>query len=198
MEQEIRRLREAWLSDAAVYLLTSMRNAGMKVVQVRVSCGWPSHGGMGQGRHVIGQCFPPQLCADGIPQIFISPRIAESVQVLGVLLHELIHACVGNECGHGAGFSQPARKLGLVGPPTATTVGPRLQAMLDQYIAHVGAYPHAPIQVVHKPKKGSRLRLYECSCDPVVKVRVASNEFLARCLRCHEIFHRVEREGGTA
>ncbi len=45
---------------------------------------------VGQKRATIGQCFPPTMCRDDIPQIFISPQIADSVDVLGTLLQELV------------------------------------------------------------------------------------------------------------
>lgn len=187
--------REAWLQEAASFLLEIMEQQKLARVDVRVSCGWPSRGGVGQRRTVIGQCFASQVCADGRPQIFISPRIADSVEVLGTLLHELIHASVGCEHGHGAVFSQAARKVGLAGPPTATTVGDTLRPVLQAYCDRAGVYPHAAIQVKAKAKKpGSRLRLYECGCDPVVKVRVASDAFQARCQVCGEMFAQVVRE----
>jgi len=187
--------REAWLEQAAAFLLDVMETQGLPRVEMRVSCGWPSRGGIGQRRTVIGQCFASQVCADGRPQIFISPRLADSVQVLGTLLHELIHASVGCEHGHGAVFSQAARKVGLAGPPTATVVGDALFPVLQQYLVQAGHYPHAAIQVKSAAKKpGSRLRLYECGCEPVVKVRVASDAFDATCNVCGEIFAQVLRE----
>lgn len=38
---------------------------------------------------------------------------------------------------------------------------------------------------------GSRLRLFECECVPVIKVRLARDEFDATCNCCRSIFHRV-------
>ena len=130
-EPEIRQLREWWLFEATKFLLALMVEQGLEAVPVRVSCGWPSRGGMGQGKHVIGQCFAQEVCADGVSQIFVSPRIHESIEVLGTLLHELIHASVGCRHGHKKPFSQAAHKVGLVGPPTATSVGPELQVVLQ-------------------------------------------------------------------
>src|SRR5947207_10804956 len=89
---EVKQLREWWLYEATKFLMEVMVEAGEKTVPVRVSCGWPSRGGLGQGKHVIGQCFNQEACADGVSQIFVSPRISDSIVVLGVLLHELIHA----------------------------------------------------------------------------------------------------------
>jgi hypothetical protein len=188
MEEEIILLREYWLQRAVAFLIDHMVRCGLARVVVRVSCGWPSRGGLGQRQAVIGQCFAPQVCADGVSQIFISPRIADSIEVLGTLLHELVHASVGVQQKHLAPFSQAARKVGLVGPPTATVVGPSLRPLLQQYVEQVGTYPHAAITPQIKGKVGSRLRLYECHCQPPVKVRVAHDEFQARCLVCGGVF----------
>lgn len=187
-EQEVTPLREWWLEQASTFLIAHMVQHGLAAPSVRVSCGWPSRGGMGSRAVVIGQCFSPQVCADGRSHIFISPRIAESLTVLGTLLHELIHASVGNEHGHGKVFSQAARRVGLVGPPTATTVGDGLRPLLHAYLDRVGVYPHAAIHPRPKEKVGSRLRLYQCQCPSPVKVRVASNSFQARCERCGGLF----------
>lgn len=192
VEPEVKQLREWWLFEAAKFLLALMVEQGIEAVPVRVSCGWPSRGGMGQGKHVIGQCFAQEVCADGISQIFVSPRISDSVQVLGTLLHELIHASVGCQHGHKKPFSQAARKVGLIGPPTATEVGPELQVVLQAFVEQVGPYPHAPIRVMQRPKVGSRLRLYECQCDPPVKVRAGRDDLRVVCLECEEPFTLVE------
>jgi hypothetical protein len=187
--------REHWLQEAAAFLLDHMVECGLARVEVRVSCGWPSRGGVGNKKLVIGQCFDPTICKDGKPQIFISPRLDENIEVLGTLLHELVHASVGCKAGHGALFSQAARKVGLAGPPTATVAGKELVPLLLAYVERAGLYPHAAIRPVVKEKKaGSRLRLYQCQCDKPVKVRVASDTFAAQCLVCEEAFALVEND----
>ncbi len=193
-EQDVKQLREWWLYQAAGFLLGMMQAAGVSVVPVRVSCGWPSRGGLGKGPHVNGQCFAQEVCADGVSQIFISPRIAESIDVLGTLLHELVHAVVGCKYGHRRQFSQVARQFGLIGPPTATQVGPELAVVLQGFVEQMGPYPHAPIVLSQKPKVGSRLRLYECRCEPVVKIRVARDTLHAVCQDCGWPFVAVESE----
>jgi hypothetical protein len=197
MEQEITQLREYWLGRASLFLGEHLARCGLVRVAVRVSCGWPSRGGLGQGKMVIGQCFPAQVCRDGVAQIFVSPRLADSIEVLGVLLHELVHASVGCQYGHRKEFSQAARKVGLDGPPTATVVGASLRPILEQYVKQAGTYPHAAIVPRVKDKVGSRLRLYECACEPPIKVRVASDDYQARCLRCGMLFvHSGSEKGG--
>lgn len=42
---------------------------------------------------------------------------------------------------------------------------------------------------------GSRLRLFECECVPVMKVRIARDTFNCTCNDCNSLFHRV---GGEA
>ena len=190
-QQALTQYREAWLQAAASFLLQHMVEHGLPLVEVRVSCGWPSRGGLALRSIVIGQCFASSACQDGKPQIFISPRLAESIQVLGTLLHELVHATIGCQFGHRKEFSQAARKVGLVGPPTATTVGDELRPLLQAYVERVGVYPHAAIQPKVKAKAGSRLRLYQCACEPPIKVRVASDVFQARCLVCCTLFVQV-------
>lgn len=195
MEQpELTGYREAWLQAAASFLFDHIAEYGYACAEVRVSCGWPVRGGVARRRTVIGQCFPPSMCADGKQQIFISPRLADSVEVLGTLLHELLHASFSCDYGHGKWFSQAARKVGLAGPPTATVVGDALRPVLVSYVERVGSYPHAAIQVKPKGKVGSRLRLYQCCCDPPVKVRVASDTFQAVCLTCDSEFVQIVKE----
>ena len=187
-------LREYWLHQATFFLFEHMQRCGLVPVPVRVSCSWPTSGGLGLKRVTVGQCAPPTICKDGVPQIFISPRLDDSLEVLGTLLHELLHASVGCHFGHGKEFSQAARKVGLAGPPTATVVGEQLKPLLQSYLDQAGPYPHAAVLPRQKEKKGSRLRLYECSCEPAVKVRVASDHFAATCDVCGASFTLVAKE----
>jgi hypothetical protein len=188
-------LREAWLEQAVSFLLDHMESYQLARVSVRVSCGWPSRGGAGMGQKVvIGQCFDGLVCKDGKPQIFISPRIDSSIDVLGTLLHELLHASVGCTHGHKKPFSQAAKKVGLEGPPTATTVGKDLVPVLQRFVDTAGPYPHAAVVPTAKKKPGSRLRLYECACEQPFKVRIASDEFTARCLICDALFVQVKKD----
>jgi hypothetical protein len=41
---------------------------------------------------ILGQCWKTSASADFVNHIFISPELDDTARVLGVLLHELIHA----------------------------------------------------------------------------------------------------------
>lgn len=192
-------LREGWLQEAASHLMAYLQGFGIACPPVRVSCGFPSKKALSARSRVIGQCFDSEASTDGKPQLFISPVLADSIEVLGTLLHELLHAAVGCEHGHGKPFSRAARQVGLTGKPTATTVGPALRVLLEEYVQRAGPYPHAAIRIggpssqggeEDTEKPGSRLRLYECQCEPPVKIRVASDSFKGQCLICNQAFER--------
>lgn len=197
-------LRESWLAQASLLLDGHMNPLGVSCPEVRVSCGWPSRGGVNRRTRVIGQCFAPETCADGKAQLFISPLLSDEIQVLGTLLHEKVHAAVGCIHGHKKPFSQAARTVWLAGKPTATVVSEQLRPVLLTFVEQLGPYPHAAINPEGRGKdalipaiggevirKTSRLRLFECDCQPPVKVRVAHDLFQAQCTICGEVFHRV-------
>jgi hypothetical protein len=73
-------------------------------------------------------------------------------------------------------------------------VGETLRPLLVSYVEQVGPYPHAAILLKSKEKVGSRLRLYQCECEPPVKVRVARDGFQAVCLVCEREFVQVGKE----
>ena len=73
MEEEIIQLREYWLRCASAFLVEHMQRCGLAPVVLRVSCGWPSRGGLGQRQAVIGQCFGPQACAWSAANLCLPP-----------------------------------------------------------------------------------------------------------------------------
>ena len=113
--------REEWLINATSALGVMIAEQGHTLPEVRVSVGFPKTGG--KGNNVIGQCWSGACSEDARPQIFIHPTLTESTRVLDVLLHELVHATVGTECGHKGAFKQLATGLGLEGKMTATIAG---------------------------------------------------------------------------
>lgn len=157
--------REQWLINATEELKTIFSENGKEVPEVRVSVGFPSKGGSRGKLKTIGECHPSTLTADNRAQIFIHPALDDSAQVLGVLLHELVHATLGAGFGHGKEFKALATACGLTGKMTATTETPELVERLNGITERIGKYPHAKLDTSNEKKQGTRMIKCEClSC----------------------------------
>ena len=137
----IHEFREAWLQAAVAALVPLFVAADLEVPPVRISVGFP--GGRGRKDSVIGQCWSSHASADKVHQIFIHPVLDDVEQILGVIMHELVHAIDDCESGHKGPFVKMIRALGLAGKPTATTVGEELAEELKPLAEALGEYPHA-------------------------------------------------------
>jgi len=152
--------RETWLLRAVPLLAPLLLAAGAPPLpeRIQVSAGFPK-----RSAKAIGQCWPETATADKTIHVFISPVLGEDpTRVLDVLLHELVHACVGNKAGHKGPFTKVARALGLEGKLTATVAGEALKAKLVDFAKQLGPYPHAVIVGMTPkvmPKKGTGKRL---------------------------------------
>lgn len=182
--------REAWLNDAADYLYTDFIGelGHMKKGETyAVSCGWPSTRSQSTKHRRIGECWRPQACDDRTTHhIFISPVVGDPVDVLETLLHELIHAVVGGECGHKGAFKRLALAVGLEGKMTATVAGEELKKSLTKLAKTLGKYPHSKLTGANGRKKQStrliKLVAEEC-CGYVVRTtrKWLDEEGSARC-----------------
>jgi hypothetical protein len=162
--------RHAWLESAATYCAALLANVDCVVpAKVRVSVGWPGNGAKSKA---IGECWSPVASADQHAEIFISPRLSDSVGILGVVAHELIHAAVGHEAGHKAPFARPAKALGLVGKMTATVPGNELTALFKQWLEVNGDYPAGNLSPMDNGKKKQSTRLIKAICDCGYTVRI--------------------------
>jgi hypothetical protein len=187
--------REHWLVQAVEILRAEVfAPAGHVIPTLRVSCGWPAKKpGIELTAH-MGQCWHPDAAADHQPQVFISPIMDVAVPVLDTLAHELVHA--SGQWNHRKGFRTVAVSIGLQGPMRSTVAGPALQARLAAIADRLGLYPHSALTPA-TPRRGSRLRLYHCQCDPPVKVRCAHADLQARCLICQGLFEPAESREST-
>jgi hypothetical protein len=160
-------LREAWLTKAVARLRPKFEDDPEITLpeKVRVSCGWPSSGGLKETNATIGQCWLPLSAADGVPQVFISPKLSDGVRVLDVLLHELIHACFPEGTGHKTPFKQAAKRLGLEGKATATEAGAELKTELEAIVAALGDYPHAELRKLASGGKKQSTRMLKIHCE---------------------------------
>jgi hypothetical protein len=164
--------REQWLEAAVAELRPLLEEVGAPVPEVRVSVGWPSSKATSRKNRTIGECWKRQTAADGISQIFLSPTLGGEEQVLGVLVHELIHAWDDGKSGHKGnvakreGFRGKATAIGLTGKMTATTVGEELLPKLTAIAEKIGDYPHSPLSPSGKEKvQTTRMLKLECPED---------------------------------
>ena len=157
-------LREQWLNNAVTSVRGIFHANGFPIPDhVRVSCGVPSKRARSLYRNV-GEHFSPDASEDATHQIFISPVLDDSVEVLGVLVHELTHAVTGSS--HGTEFKHCARKVWLEGSLTQTKVGAQFRSNFAPILESLGIYPHAKLNVASSYKvQGTRMIKATCHED---------------------------------
>lgn len=159
--------REEWLLAALDLMRPLFENRGYEVPKVRVSCGWPSRGGLSVKSKVLGQAWCKTASSDKIGQIFISPYLDKTVDpygVLPVLLHEQVHQVVGVKERHNKVFGKCARALGLEGKLTSTFASKELLGVCKEWDEKLGPYPHAKLDGTKSPVKKQSTRLVKCEC----------------------------------
>jgi len=155
--------REQWLRNVARAMEPKFAALDAPLPKYRVSCSFPSTGGLARNRRTIGQCWSPAASADGTTEIFVSPTQDDPVNVAAVLAHEMVHAAAGTDAGHGPAFRRVAVALGLEGPMTATVAGEAFKQMIGPILARAGNYPHARLDASQRKKQTTRLVKCQCS-----------------------------------
>ena len=160
-------LREEWLRLGMENLTSIFKDALIDVpVDIEVSCGFPLTGGKGSRNQTIGNCFSRSASEKNINEIFISPVLSDSIKVLDVLAHEMIHAVDDCKNGHKAPFRKMALAIGLTGKMTSTIAGEELKAKLEKIVLELGQYPHASLDTGATKKQGTRNIKVSCvECD---------------------------------
>jgi len=175
--------REEYLGAATKSLAADVFGpAGYTVPDdVKLTCGWPSKGATSAKKMAIGECWPRSRSADSVNEIFISPVQADTITVLDVLTHELVHATLDCKHGHKAPFRKIAVAVGLEGKMTSTIAGEALTAKLEAIRDALGDYPHAEL-TPPPPKEKSRQLKAEClECG---WIGYQSKKFLDKVYRC--------------
>lgn len=149
------------------------------------------------------------------PFVEISAFGQESwIQVAGTCLHELGHVLAGYNAAHGKGWKEACAKLGL---RKAKAAGMRysLACFAPDIREAIANLPRPnegePVRSLSAmglvvtprpcgagigtkggksrgPGSGSRLRLYTCQCEPIVRVRAAGTTLQAHCDLCSTPF----------
>ena len=135
--------RNLWLGQAVVDLRRLFRGVGLPLpTQVLVASGSTM---VVNGMPALGQCMPSTARADKLRMITVNERLVDPVQILGVLVHELIHAADDCRSGHGPWFAAWARALGLTGPVEGSYASPELRRKLESIANGLGSYPQPTI-----------------------------------------------------
>jgi hypothetical protein len=71
-------------------------------------------------------CFDKSASTDESYEILIRLDQQTPLEVAAILAHELVHAAVGTDAGHGPRFGSVARALGLEGGRSSPRWGPSL------------------------------------------------------------------------
>jgi hypothetical protein len=162
--------REQWLVALAKKLEKLFKEQGHELPAYRVTCGFPSKGGLAVANRTIGQCWYAEASADDTTEIIISITQDDTMRIAGVLAHELVHAALGAGVGHSAPFKHLATAIGLEGKMTATTEGERFIERVQPMIDAVGSYPHARLDASGRKKQGTRMLKAQCNeCDYTVR-----------------------------
>jgi hypothetical protein len=167
--------REAWLTTLVEALRPTLAAVG-PLPDIRITCGFPSRGGLARKRLVVGQCWPATHSVAGRSEIFISPLIDDAFKVAHIVLHELLHAVVGCVHGHRGPFKRAATRIGFVGKPTSTVPGEALANHIwYRVLPELGPYPHVRIEhpevrisfseIPEKKEAGLKTRLIKAVCD---------------------------------
>jgi hypothetical protein len=128
-------------------------------------------------------------------------------EVLGTLLHELLHAwqeahgTPGKRNHHNAEFQAKAQELGLIIDRRGVT-GYAANSPFKELLQKCGVSvpEHAIEAPVARPRGDSKMKKWSCGCTTA---RVAVADFRAKCLKCGNEFKRdgsaaVNEEGGRA
>lgn len=165
--------REDWLQSAVGELRPLMtRVSAPDFLTPHVSVGWAKGSRGGAHGKTIGQCWDKKASGDKErAHIFISPELTDPIEVLAVLLHEMVHASVGTECGHRGPFRKVAKAVGLEGKMTATVAGEILKRKLGLVNKMLGEYPHPGLDGQARKKPGSRMIKIQCwSCGCIARM----------------------------
>lgn len=165
--------REHWLNlMLTTYIRSHFKDAGYEVpTNVRFTCGFPSKMALSNTKRRIGECWDDKASADGTFEISISPVLDNSVRVVGVQIHEVVHAVVGLKHGHKKVFGECAAAVGLTKPWTATSETDELKTKIQGWVDRLGPFPHGALsaRVLERKAEKGRMLLMQCGCG--LKIR---------------------------
>src|SRR5271157_3608159 len=95
--------REEYLIACVKELRPDFIRVGSELpTKIRTSCGWPSKGALAQKKRRVGECWSATCSGDETFEVFISPALHDTLEVLATLVHEMVHCSVGVDAKHGS------------------------------------------------------------------------------------------------
>ena len=169
--------RELWLYRIAESLYPKFGELGFSIrPPVRIGVGHPSTGARGKR---VGECYFASASKDKRHEIIVSPKLDDSMEVAGVVAHELCHAYLQSsfpeeDCGHGKKFRQLATSIGLTGKMRSTIPGESFKRFLQPVLDAVGEYPHGALAAAESSRRkiqSTRLKKVICpECGYTMRV----------------------------
>ena len=178
--------REEWLNQAKDGMIeTLFKQAGVEdtaqETKIRVTCAPTSYRANSK---ILGWCFSDKNSGDGHHELIISSKIDDGSRAMDVLAHEITHAVVGLEAGHGPKFRSLAIKIGLEGKMTATVASEEFKKVASKIMEKIGDYPHAEFNI-GKKKQTTRMIKTECQdCGAIARLSRSTIENMndVRCM----------------
>jgi hypothetical protein len=162
------RFREEWLQQAITRLRPMFEKAGAIIPDLgRAAIGFTSRGGKGT---CVGECWASVASGDGHFEIFIRPDKSDPVEVLGILVHELVHAALPIGSGHGPAYKTLAQKIGLEGQMRHAMPGMHLIEILKGLANDLGPLPHASLDIEFRElgkRKKQKTHMLKAFCEGV-------------------------------
>ena len=137
--------RETWLREATKLIRPHFVVCGFPIPEnIRFAIAFPSTGRKGQR---VGELWHSTTSDDGHFELIVRADVADPVEVLGILTHELIHAVLPMDAGHGKLYKAAAIKIGLQGKMMHAMPGPLLTPRLAEIAEALGPLPHARLNI---------------------------------------------------
>ena len=132
-------------------------------------------------------------------------ELCEYWEVLGTLLHELLHAeqqnigQAGRRNYHNRQYRDRARELGLIVDSDGfQKYVPSPSPFIDILRRHNIDIPDKPNGILPLGSGRSKLQPWICACQPrPVHAQVAIRDFRARCLKCNQLFVPKKRSNSN-
>jgi hypothetical protein len=156
---------ESWLRAATDELRPYFAKLGYNLPEkIRFSIAFTSTGKRG---NIPGECWHPEASEDGHYKIIIRADTSDPVEIMGILIHELVHALLPPSVKHGKEYRQIAVRVGLEGEMRHARPDPILRERVQAIVANLGTLPNAKLNyaaISDRPKKQKNRHLKaECS-----------------------------------